>query len=119
MSVAISGYQIVGEAGFVFASQPKDREYEDPLNSISNSYTGNSRTWITDLLWKWSPNGNSHYTNVKLQGEYFYRTESGDLVYDSKIQPNLATIKCAIRLLRTGRFTNSYQIGGWVTVMTA
>lgn len=67
-----------------FASQPKDREYEDPLNSISNSYTGNSRTWITDLLWKWSPNGNSHYTNVKLQGEYFYRTESGDLVYDSK-----------------------------------
>ena len=35
------------------------------------------------MLWKWAPNGNSKQTNLKLQGEYFRRTESGDLVYDT------------------------------------
>ena len=66
-----------------FASQPKDREYEDPLNGLNNSFTGSSRTLIADLLWKWAPNGNAKQTNLKLQGEYFRRTESGDLVYDT------------------------------------
>lgn len=66
-----------------FASQPKDREYQDPLNGVNNSFSGASRTWIADLLWKWSPNGNAKQTNLKLQGEYFRRTESGDLVYDT------------------------------------
>ncbi|MER2541622.1 MAG: TonB-dependent receptor [Azonexus sp.] len=66
-----------------FASQPKDREYEDPLNGLNNSFSGSSRTWIADLLWKWAPNGNAKHTNLKLQGEYFRRNESGDLVYDT------------------------------------
>lgn len=67
-----------------FATQPKDRTYDDPLNATSNSFSGSSRTWIADLLWKWAPNGNAKNTNLKLQGEYFRRTESGDLVYDTK-----------------------------------
>lgn len=66
-----------------FASQPKDRAYDDPLNGLNNSFSGSSHTWIADLLWKWAPNGNAKYTNLKLQGEYFRRTESGDLVYDT------------------------------------
>ena len=66
-----------------FASRPKDRSYDDPLNGVSNSFSGRSRTWIADLLWKWAPNGNSKVTNLKLQGEYFRRTETGDLVYDT------------------------------------
>jgi hypothetical protein len=32
---------------------------------------------------KWAPNGNATATNVKLQGEYFRRTEAGSLVFDS------------------------------------
>jgi hypothetical protein len=66
-----------------FASQPKDREYQDPLNGLNNSFSGSSRTLIADLLWKWAPNGNAKQSNLKLQGEYFRRTESGDLVYDT------------------------------------
>ena len=69
-----------------FAAQAKDREYQDPLNNpnnMKNSFSGSSRTWIADLLWKWSPNGNAKQTNLKLQGEYFRRSESGDLVYDT------------------------------------
>ncbi len=66
-----------------FASQPKERAYDDPLNGLNNSFSGSSRTWIADALWKWAPNGNASNTNLKLQGEYFRRTESGDLVYDT------------------------------------
>lgn len=66
-----------------FAAQPKDRAYDDPLNGLSNSYTGNSKTWIADFLWKWAPNGNASRQNLKLQGEYFSRSEDGTLIYDT------------------------------------
>ena len=66
-----------------FAAQPKDRAYDDPLNGLSNSYTGNSKTWIADFLWKWAPNGNASRQNLKLQGEYFSRSEDGTLTYDT------------------------------------
>lgn len=49
---------------------------------VTNEFSGNSRLWIADFVWKWAPNGNSNVTNFKLQGEYLHRTESGDLTYD-------------------------------------
>ncbi|MBI5925037.1 MAG: hypothetical protein HY836_05505 [Aquabacterium sp.] len=51
--------------------------------SVSNAFTGNSRMWVADAVWKWAPNGNAKVTNFKLQGEYFRRTESGEVVYDT------------------------------------
>lgn len=66
-----------------FSSQPRDRAYDDPLNSLSNSFSGNSKTWIADFLWKWAPNGDTSRQNLKLQGEYFRRSEEGTLVYDT------------------------------------
>jgi len=49
---------------------------------VTNEFSGNSRLWIADFVWKWAPNGNSHVTNFKLQGEYLHRSESGNLTYD-------------------------------------
>jgi hypothetical protein len=66
-----------------FAAQPKDRSYDDPLNGLNNSFSGSSRTWIADLLWKWAPDGNAGKRNLKLQGEYFRRSEAGDLLVDT------------------------------------
>ena len=63
-----------------FAAQPRDRDYED--SGVTNSFSGNSRTWIADFLWKWAPNGNAKYQNLKVQGEYFRRSEDGTLVHD-------------------------------------
>lgn len=63
-------------------ARPKDRAYEDVDAAgvpTINSFTGNSRTWIADLVWKWAPAGNSSVTNFKLQGEYFRRSETGVL----------------------------------------
>ncbi|MDR1162239.1 MAG: hypothetical protein LBM17_00175 [Candidatus Accumulibacter sp.] len=65
-----------------FAARPRDRVYEDPLNATSSSFSGRSRTWIADFIWKWAPNGNARYRNLKIQGEYFSRPEKGDLTYD-------------------------------------
>lgn len=50
-------------------------------NPVTNSFTGRTRLWIVDGVLKWAPNGNSTYTNVKLQGEYFRNRENGSLAY--------------------------------------
>ena len=44
------------------------------------SFTGKSRTLGAQFVWKYAPNGNPTRTNLKLQGEYFWRKESGDLM---------------------------------------
>ncbi len=46
---------------------------------VTGDFSGRSRIWIADFVYKWSPNGNPAYTNLKLQGEYFRRTEHGTL----------------------------------------
>lgn len=46
---------------------------------VAGDFSGRSRLWIADFVYKWSPNGNPAYTNLKLQGEYFRRTENGTL----------------------------------------
>jgi hypothetical protein len=67
------------------ATSPRDREYEDTDllgNPVTNGFSGKSRLWLADFVWKSAPHGNDRVTNFKLQGEYFRRTESGDLTYD-------------------------------------
>jgi len=64
----------------------KDRAYSQ-LDSSGNdaqvAFTGRSKLAIADFVWKWAPNGNAQDHNFKLQGEYFWRREDGDLTYDA------------------------------------
>ena len=64
----------------------QDRAYQD-LDSagigVTNAFTGASRLWVADGVLKWAPEGNATQTNFKLQGEYFRRSESGNLTYDT------------------------------------
>jgi len=68
-------------------TSPKDRAFDD-VDSIgtpvSNSFTGRTRLWALDAILKWAPNGNPTHNNLKLQGEYFRRTENGVLTYDAQ-----------------------------------
>jgi hypothetical protein len=50
---------------------------------VINTFTGNTRVWIADAVWKWAPNGNATRTNFKLQGEYLRSTREGSLVADT------------------------------------
>jgi hypothetical protein len=51
--------------------------------SVSNSFSGDSKTVGLDAVWKYAPNGNITNRYLKVQGEYFRRKESGDLTYDA------------------------------------
>ena len=67
-------------------TSPQDRTYTDLDSvgtSVTNSITGASRLWVLDGVLKWAPNGNSTQTSLKLQGEYFRRSETGSLTYDT------------------------------------
>jgi hypothetical protein len=50
--------------------------------TVTDAFSGSTRVWIADAIWKWAPNGNATRTNFKLQGEYLRSTRSGSLVYD-------------------------------------
>jgi hypothetical protein len=68
------------------ATSPQDQEYTATNiagNSVTNSFSGDTRLWIADFVWKYAPNGNPVYTNFKLQAEYMRRHQDGDLTYDS------------------------------------
>jgi hypothetical protein len=77
----------------------RDRDYiETDLagNDAQLSFSGRSQLAIADFVWKWAPNGNAMDTNFKLQGEYFWRREHGDLTYDAD---------GALGLTRTGNYS--------------
>jgi hypothetical protein len=62
-----------------------DRDYDDVDqfdDPVTNAFTGTSRTWIGDATLKWAPHGDPTLHQLKLQGEYMHRTESGALAYD-------------------------------------
>lgn len=70
-------------AGLSYLRQrAEDRRYEDlDANGDDHgaSFSGHSRTWVADAIYKWAPGGNATRENLKLQGEYFRRTEDGSL----------------------------------------
>lgn len=49
---------------------------------LSSAFSGRSRVWLLDGVWKWAPNGNATQTNFKLQGEYLHSTREGSLSFD-------------------------------------
>ena len=52
-------------------------------NTVLQSFSGRSQLTIADFVWKWAPNGNATRTSFTLQGEYFWRRETGDLTFDA------------------------------------
>ncbi len=86
-------------------TRAQDREYaqfDTAGRTAQLGFSGNSHTAIADFVWKYAPNGNAQYTNFKVQGEYFYRREDGDLTYDRD---------GAFRLTQTAAYSSRQQ--GW------
>ena len=52
-------------------------------NDITNSFTGRTRTWIADAVYRWAPNGNPKQTNFKLQAEYLDSRRDGEMLVDT------------------------------------
>jgi len=64
------------------ASDRQSHDVDASSQFVTNTFNGDSRIWIGDFVWKWAPNGNTHSSNFKLQGEYLHRTEDGKLSYN-------------------------------------
>ena len=61
----------------------RDRASElEDMNGVhaETLFSGKSKTWVADAVWKWAPNGNAREQNVKLAAEYFRRNERGNLL---------------------------------------
>ena len=67
----------------------------DPVDS---AFSGRTRVWVADAVWKWAPNGNATRTNFTLQGEYLRSTREGSLIYD----PTLVASEGAYRAVQSG-----------------
>jgi hypothetical protein len=83
-------------------------QFDAAGNRAQTAFTGKSRLAIADFVWKYAPNGNSQRTNFKLQGEYFWRREDGDLTYDADGALGL-TQSAAYRAAQSG----GYLQGVW------
>jgi hypothetical protein len=56
----------------------------DPQEPVE-TFTGDSNLTVADVVWKWAPQGNNSLRSLKIQGEYFRRSENGlyaDVDYD-------------------------------------
>ena len=91
----------------------QNRSYEDFASNgvaVNNSFNGGSRLWALDGVLKWSPNGNSTQTNFKLQGEYFRRSEDGNLTYDTAAASGAGTQTGTLRSAQSGWYAQGvYQ----------
>jgi len=91
----------------------QNRSYTDSSalgTEVNNSFNGASRLWVLDGLMKWAPNGNSTETNIKLQGEYFRRSEEGNLTYDTAAVSPAGTQTGSLRSARSGWYAQGvYQ----------
>ncbi|OGI45709.1 MAG: hypothetical protein A2151_03445 [Candidatus Muproteobacteria bacterium RBG_16_65_34] len=70
----------------VLGTAPRNRAFADTDlagNTVTNAFSGDSRLWVADFVWKYAPNGNAADTNFILQAEYLRRHEHGDLIYDT------------------------------------
>ena len=75
----------------------RESHYEDSLagEEVVGAFSGRSRTWIADAVWKWAPDGNPAARNLTLQAEYFMRRESGDLACYEDPDEASGTTACA------------------------
>jgi len=58
-------------------SSPHNRDALDNQGNTLADFSGNSRLWLADFVWKWAPNGDPVNRNFRFQSEAFYRSEHG------------------------------------------
>lgn len=64
-------------------ARDQDLVAADPAgNRVTNAFSGDTRVWIADAVWKWAPHGDATRTSFTLQGEYLRSSRDGNLVHD-------------------------------------
>jgi len=94
----------------------KASEREGELEDINDAhaetlFSGKSKTWVADFVWKWAPNGNASEQNFKFATEYFRRNERGSLCGHDDVNGGcVATTEDAYRSRQSGYYAQGvYQ----------
>jgi hypothetical protein len=61
------------------ASEREGHFESETYGEVEGAFSGQSKVWLADFVYKWSPEGNPRNRNFKLQAEYFRRKENGRL----------------------------------------
>lgn len=62
----------------------REGELEDLNDEHAETlFSGTSKTWVADFVWKWAPDGNVRDRNFSFAAEYFRRAEGGSLECES------------------------------------
>lgn len=76
-----------------------------------DQFTGKTKLWIADFIYKWSPEGNRLNQEFKLQGEYLYRNQQGlfsnNLLTDASVDRN----QSGWYLEGVYKFTRQWRVG--------
>lgn len=80
------------------------------------AFSGRSRVWLADFVYKWAPDGNPRYRNFKFQAEYFRRQEDGRLAAADELGNSLgdgsyATRQSGYYLQGVYQFTPGWRAG--------
>jgi len=86
--------------------KPKDRAFEDTDSlggATTQSFTGESKLWIADVVLKWR--------DLKLQGEYFRREESGELTFNDTFTDTYSSEQSGWYAQAVYRFLPQWRVG--------
>ena len=75
------------------------------------AFSGRTRVWIADAVWKWAPNGNATRTNFKLQGEYLRSKRDGELADAQGSANPLGTTQSGWYLQGVYQFMPRWRVG--------
>lgn len=72
---------------YVMAKPRHRHAHLEDINDVEShvDFSGDSKTWIADFIWKWAPHRDPTQRNFKFQAEYFHRNEDGDLACEDNI----------------------------------
>jgi hypothetical protein len=79
--VGTSNSWLAGLSYLVGKAQDRESGIYD-LNDVwaQTYFSGSSKNWVADFVWKWAPEGNPTEQNFKFVAEYFWRDEQGNLL---------------------------------------
>ncbi|HEX8988297.1 MAG TPA: hypothetical protein VF816_10075 [Rhodocyclaceae bacterium] len=96
------------------ATSPQGRQWDDvdaAGAAVTNSFSGSTKLWVADAVWKWAPHGNATSTNFKLQGEYLRRAEDGTLAYNLATPGSYAATQSGWYLQGVYQFQPYWRVG--------
>jgi outer membrane murein-binding lipoprotein Lpp len=91
-----------------------EREFEghdaDDVELL-DAFSGKSKTWLADVVWKWAPDGNAKERNLKLAAEYFRRKESGSLSLEGDVSGPYRSDQSGLYAQAVYQFMPQWRVG--------